>query len=186
MQRAILELSGIPYDVLGNPDAVRRYCVAQRFSWAAKRTATRVEDDAYCLLGLFNVHMPLLYGERDKAFERLQRQIIQQTQDESILVWRHDAPAGQPFAALSVLASSPAAFADSGRVTPMPSWRIRHAERAPSDEHISLHRQLPSQITHWGLQMLADAHRYRVQWDVRDEERDERIYVQDLVSSSFG
>jgi hypothetical protein len=37
--------------------------VAQRMSWAAKRTTSREEDQAYCLLGIFNVNIPLIYGE---------------------------------------------------------------------------------------------------------------------------
>jgi hypothetical protein len=37
---------------------------------------TRIEDLAYCLLGIFNINMPLLYGEGPKAFRRLQEEII--------------------------------------------------------------------------------------------------------------
>jgi hypothetical protein len=47
--------------------------VAERMSWAARRTTTRAEDMAYCLLGLFSINMPLLYGEgEERAFLRLQ------------------------------------------------------------------------------------------------------------------
>jgi hypothetical protein len=35
--------------------------IAQRFSWASKRETTRIEDTAYCLMGIFGVNMPLLY-----------------------------------------------------------------------------------------------------------------------------
>ncbi|KAI8625201.1 heterokaryon incompatibility protein-domain-containing protein [Xylariaceae sp. FL1651] len=62
-------------------------CVAKKMSWASKRQTTRLEDVAYCLLGIFDVNMPLLYGEGDRAFIRLQEQIISQTQDDSILAW---------------------------------------------------------------------------------------------------
>ena len=37
-------------------------------SWASRRVTTRDEDIAYCLLGIFSVNMPLLYGEGEKAF----------------------------------------------------------------------------------------------------------------------
>jgi hypothetical protein len=40
-------------------------------SWAAKRVTTREEDNAYCLLGIFDVYMPLIYGEGKRAFTRL-------------------------------------------------------------------------------------------------------------------
>lgn len=56
-------------------------------SWASRRVCTRVEDTAYCMLGLFNVNMPLLYGEERKAFTRLQEEIIRATDDHSIFAW---------------------------------------------------------------------------------------------------
>ncbi|KAI1265464.1 heterokaryon incompatibility protein-domain-containing protein [Xylariaceae sp. FL1019] len=62
-------------------------CVAKRMSWASKRETTRTEDVAYSLLGIFDVNMPLLYGEGQKAFIRLQEQIISQIRDDSILAW---------------------------------------------------------------------------------------------------
>ncbi|CAK7208584.1 hypothetical protein SEUCBS140593_000222 [Sporothrix eucalyptigena] len=60
---------------------------AERMSWASKRTTTRKEDMAYCLLGIFGINMPLLYGERDRAFIRLQKEIIANHNDLSILSW---------------------------------------------------------------------------------------------------
>ncbi|RFU24402.1 hypothetical protein B7463_g11935, partial [Scytalidium lignicola] len=56
-------------------------------SWAAGRTTTRVEDMAYCLLGIFDVNMPLLYGEGQKAFVRLQEEIAKDYDDHSLLFW---------------------------------------------------------------------------------------------------
>ena len=53
-------------------------------SWAASRKTKRVEDRAYSLMGLFDINMPMIYGERKKAFLRLQQQIIQRSKDESI------------------------------------------------------------------------------------------------------
>ncbi|KAJ9148813.1 hypothetical protein NKR19_g5863 [Coniochaeta hoffmannii] len=51
-----------------NRSRLRKAAVAQRMSWAAKRRTTRIEDKAYCLLGIFDVSMPLLYGEGSKSF----------------------------------------------------------------------------------------------------------------------
>ncbi|WAO87832.1 HET domain-containing protein [Fusarium falciforme] len=61
------------------------FSVATRMSWASRRVTKRVEDQAYALLGLFNVNMPLLYGEGTKAFRRLQEEIIRTSNDQSIL-----------------------------------------------------------------------------------------------------
>jgi hypothetical protein len=80
------DITGIPTRVLeiGGIDGV---CIAQKMSWAANRTTTRVEDMAYCLMGLFDVNMPLLYGEGTKAFGRLQEEIIRKSTDQSIFLW---------------------------------------------------------------------------------------------------
>jgi hypothetical protein len=59
-------------------------------SWASKRVTTRPEDVAYCLLGIFGINMPLLYGEGDKAFLRLQEEIIKTSDDHSIFAWEAD------------------------------------------------------------------------------------------------
>ncbi|KAJ2989833.1 hypothetical protein NUW58_g3269 [Xylaria curta] len=59
--------------------------VAERMSWASKRKTTREEDSAYCLLGIFGVNMPLLYGEKGhRAFVRLQEEILSKRYDPTI------------------------------------------------------------------------------------------------------
>jgi hypothetical protein len=45
-------------------------------SWVDKRETTCKEDIAYSLLGIFDVNMPLIYGEgREKALKRLREEI---------------------------------------------------------------------------------------------------------------
>lgn len=62
------------------------HSISDRMSWASRRQTTRPEDIAYCLMGLFDVNMPLLYGEgAEKAFLRLQQTILEGTDDHSIL-----------------------------------------------------------------------------------------------------
>ena len=63
------------------------FSVAQRMSWAARRIVTRIEDEAYCLLGLFDVNMPVLYGEGPRAFLRLQQEIMGTRIDHTIFAW---------------------------------------------------------------------------------------------------
>lgn len=59
----------------------------KKLSWAANWTTTRKEDRAYCLLGLFDINMPLLYGEGEKAFVRLQEHIAATSTDHSLFAW---------------------------------------------------------------------------------------------------
>ncbi|KAK5164485.1 uncharacterized protein LTR77_009691 [Saxophila tyrrhenica] len=81
---------------------VQGACVAEKFNWAARRRTTRPEDMAYCLLRLLDINMPLLYGEgSQKAFLRLQHEIIRQSDDESIFAWQISARPNQPFGLLA-------------------------------------------------------------------------------------
>ncbi|KAK4234173.1 HET-domain-containing protein [Achaetomium macrosporum] len=78
----------IPPDILDHSAPLASICVADRMSWAAERQTTREEDMVYCLLGLFNVNMPLLYGEGlTKAFLRLQEQYIAANEDYTLFLW---------------------------------------------------------------------------------------------------
>jgi hypothetical protein len=64
------------------------FSIATRMSWAAWRETTRAEDMAYCLFGIFGVHLAPLYGEGPRrAFERLQEEIIKTSTDLSFLAW---------------------------------------------------------------------------------------------------
>jgi len=97
---------------------LKNFGVARRMSWAAHRVTTRVEDMAYSLLGLFDVNMPLLYGEGHKAFERLQEAIMKDSNDQSLLAWAptYKAPKINRMAPAqwrSVFASHPNEFASS-------------------------------------------------------------------------
>jgi hypothetical protein len=84
---AISELTGITTDVLLNEKDISKVSVAERMSWASNRQTKRKEDLAYCLLGIFDVNMPLIYGEGEKAFRRLQEEIIKHSNDLTIFMW---------------------------------------------------------------------------------------------------
>jgi hypothetical protein len=82
----ITKVTGIPHKALqlhGSP--LSQFSVEARMSWLGERETKREEDAAYCLLGLFDVHMPLLYGEgREKAFNRLREEINKTPQHLSL------------------------------------------------------------------------------------------------------
>lgn len=84
------EITGVQHGVLAGEDSLADISIASRMRWAAFRETTRVEDIAYCLLGLFNVNMPLLYGEGTKAFIRLQEAILLRDDDQSLFAWYTD------------------------------------------------------------------------------------------------
>ncbi|KAK6836580.1 heterokaryon incompatibility protein-domain-containing protein [Apiospora arundinis] len=78
----------IDESVLAHKVLLSTISVARRMSWAAWRETTRPEDIAYCLLGIFGINIPLLYGEGANAFIRLQEEIIRCTCDLSIFAWK--------------------------------------------------------------------------------------------------
>ncbi|KAK5087222.1 hypothetical protein LTR05_004393 [Lithohypha guttulata] len=100
----ISRITNIPTDVLRGERSHLSCSVAQRMFWIGDRVTTVIEDQAYSLLGLFNVNMPLIYGEGEKAFMRLQEEIIQRSTDQTIFAWSdHSMEKG-------VLAPSPKCF----------------------------------------------------------------------------
>ncbi|KAI4711172.1 hypothetical protein J4E89_003737 [Alternaria sp. Ai002NY15] len=83
----ISDITGIPMEYLEG-QSLETASISMRMSWAADRQATRSEDIAYSLLGLFDVNMPLLYGEGNtKAFRRLQEEIMKISEDETLFAW---------------------------------------------------------------------------------------------------
>ncbi|KAI1753036.1 heterokaryon incompatibility protein-domain-containing protein [Xylaria castorea] len=83
----LAEITRVDERYLLYAEDIRSASVAQRMAAVADRTTTRPEDIAYCLLGLFNVNMPLLYGEGAMAFVRLQEEIMKVSDDHSIFAW---------------------------------------------------------------------------------------------------
>ncbi|OJI83058.1 hypothetical protein ASPTUDRAFT_57031 [Aspergillus tubingensis CBS 134.48] len=116
---------GIPRRFLqGTP--LSEASIAQRMSWASNRVTKREEDIAYCLLGIFDVTMPMIYGEgADRAFTRLQQEIMKNSRDESILAWGLSSPEHYLYnpndnktLSAGVLAASPADFRGCENIVP--------------------------------------------------------------------
>ncbi|RYO76747.1 hypothetical protein DL763_010134 [Monosporascus cannonballus] len=113
LQEAIFEITGIPVRILSGEQDLEVASIAQRMSWAANRKTSRLEDKAYCLMGMFGINMPLLYGEGETAFVRLQEEIMKVTDDYSIFAWESkDQNHG------GLLATSPDAFKESANIIP--------------------------------------------------------------------
>lgn len=75
LRQQIHEITGIADSALQKTQ-LSRFSVDERLSWIGHRQTKLEEDRAYSLLGIFDVSMPLIYGEgREKAFKRLQEEI---------------------------------------------------------------------------------------------------------------
>ncbi|PIL36600.1 hypothetical protein GSI_00289 [Ganoderma sinense ZZ0214-1] len=83
----IQDITFIDRGVLTHEIALSDESVAERMRWAARRETTRVEDEAYSLLGIFEITMPTLYGEGRHAFRRLQEEILRRIPDQSLFAW---------------------------------------------------------------------------------------------------
>ncbi|CDO78096.1 hypothetical protein BN946_scf184634.g2 [Trametes cinnabarina] len=80
-------VTGIDSPILTHEADLSTISVARRMSWASSRKTTKVEDEAYCLMGIFGVHISTVYGEGTRAFFRLQEEICKHIADDSIFVW---------------------------------------------------------------------------------------------------
>ena len=126
----IADITGIPERYLSEWRTFKEASVAQRMSWASKRHTSRPEDIAYCLLGLFGVNMPLLYGEGEKqAFLRLQHQIVARNPDETVFAWMSD----DPFNRRGMFARSPKEFARCQYVY-RSSYKAKRPAYAPTNK----------------------------------------------------
>ncbi|KAG9496376.1 hypothetical protein J7337_012964 [Fusarium musae] len=140
---SITEITGIPWSRLlkgrlSKSHPLRRYSIAQRMSWASRRSTTRIEDQAYSLLGLFDISMPLVYGEGYGAFTRLLGEIIHKYADESFFA--------SQLQYVDFLPRSPMEFRESQSVIISSSPQLqRHYQ--PADHSYSFH------LTNTGLQI---------------------------------
>lgn len=121
----VARASGIDVAVLMGKSDFFAASIAQRMSWAARRVTARVEDLAYCLLGIFRINMSMNYGEGSSAFLRLQIALIERyPNDQTIFAWT-----GVDGERSGLLASSPANFVSSGDYQPISSsdydWSLR-------------------------------------------------------------
>ncbi|KKP03515.1 hypothetical protein THAR02_04378 [Trichoderma harzianum] len=123
--KAISDITNIDQEVLNGRIDPLQLSVSARMAWASHRNTTRLEDTAYCLMGLFQVNMPLLYGEGRRAFARLQEEIIQRTDDQSIFAWNSfDDQDEDPDALFGLLAQSPSQFKLAGSLQVLPPLPI--------------------------------------------------------------
>ncbi|KAK7442000.1 hypothetical protein VKT23_016278 [Stygiomarasmius scandens] len=106
-------ITSIPVSVFEH-GSLARFSIAQKMSWAASRETTRPEDQAYCLMGLFGISMSPIYGEGgQKAFMRLQQEIMKISDDRSIFAWIASPEENE---SRGLLAKSPYEFRVSGDV----------------------------------------------------------------------
>lgn len=84
LEQTLSGITGIAVTALRQSCTITSFPVDERMYWAATRQTKREEDTAYCLLGIFDIHMPLIYGEgRQKAMTRLRKEVTEASKDQS-------------------------------------------------------------------------------------------------------
>ncbi|XEV07396.1 hypothetical protein FSHL1_012683 [Fusarium sambucinum] len=123
--------------------------IAMIMSWASERQTTRLEDHAYSLLGLFDVNMPLIYGEGQKAFYRLQVEIMKLSNDDSLFAWSteplqdkgystREGISARGFQFLGLLAPSVSCFRDSHDIVTPKDYPDSHSPYDMVKQNVSL------------------------------------------------
>jgi hypothetical protein len=79
LEQQITVITGITGEALQGR-RLSDFSVEERFLWVEKRQTTVEEDKAYCLLGIFDVFLPLIYGEgKLSAMKRLYKEVGEPT-----------------------------------------------------------------------------------------------------------
>ena len=136
LMHEIQSITNINLDALEGR-SVLAVSISERMSWASKRITTRPEDRAYSLFGIFDVSMPMLYGEGDKAFIRLQEEIIKISDDYSIFAWE-----GILDESPGLLAPSPAHFPSRNEAETKQFVRKRHESYSMTNQGLSIELNL--------------------------------------------
>ncbi|KAF5716700.1 heterokaryon incompatibility protein [Fusarium mundagurra] len=145
---------------------LRSIRLGRLFSWAASRQTTRCEDRAYSLLGIFDVNMPLLYGETDRAFYRLQEEIIKTNEDASLLAWNYT-EADDGFAP-NGLAKSPSNFQN---------YRILIGKESAPVPYLAFSPRMIARGLQATLKVRRDPYEKRLGYAVLAHDRDRRSLV---------
>ena len=156
LKAELASITGINEDILVGKQPLETASVANRMGWAARRRTTRPEDMAYCLMGIFSVNMPLLYGEGAKAFIRLQEEIMKQSTDHSLFVWMDErAPDDKE---CGFLAPSPKCFDKTRAVVPYHQWEAQ-PPHAMTGKGLSIHLPMLQVRDDTGALLLDNANR---------------------------
>ncbi len=77
LNNKIAEITGLPQGILWDYEASKDIRPRDRWCWMSSRETTKPEDKAYAMLGVFDVYMPLIYGEGEQnATQRLRQEIM--------------------------------------------------------------------------------------------------------------
>ncbi|RGP69505.1 hypothetical protein FSPOR_4609 [Fusarium sporotrichioides] len=148
------EITSIGQEFLDHMAPISSACIATRLSWAAHRKTTRIEDMAYCLLGICNINMPMLYGEGENAFRRLQEEIIRTTYDLSLLAWTPPLSTSEEYCGF--LATSVKHFASCAKMYSVANSLLDEGEISISNKGLRLraivHSLDYSEISYPGLE----------------------------------
>ncbi|KAI5995146.1 hypothetical protein EDD15DRAFT_721225 [Pisolithus albus] len=107
-----------------------------KLHWASRRRSTRPEDMVYSLFGVFQVHLPVIYGEGvENALGRLLAEIISRSGDVSILDW-----VGEPSSFNSCFPANLVPYETVPHIPLIPSdpargnrWKLKRAQKLASN-----------------------------------------------------
>jgi hypothetical protein len=138
LAKEISTVTNIGLDILLKKKDIWEETVAMRMSWAADRSTTRIEDRAYSLLGIFNINIPLLYGEGGKAFTRLQHEIMRTIDDDTLFLWRETDRYHVPRNLTGFLTDTPESFAKHELIKAVPCRLFSRAQPTPTNRGLRI------------------------------------------------
>ncbi|PIL23437.1 hypothetical protein GSI_14748 [Ganoderma sinense ZZ0214-1] len=157
----IEQVTAVNVEILLHRAPLDSVSIARRMSWASNRKTTRIEDEAYSLMGIFGIFMATIYGEGRHAFIRLQEEILKRIPDQTIFAWGYFM---NPLAASqsSIHDIVPGQRSSSHLLAQSPSWFSRSSSVSSIDKGtLSQRLGLPGRggtlectLTSYGVRML--------------------------------
>ncbi len=121
LEPILAQITGVDSIVLEDNDNLPEVPVGKKISWVSRRQTTRVEDQAYCLLGILQVNLPPLYGEGNRAFIRLQEELAKASNDLTLFAWQQSGVDSLIYQFRGIFAHSPAEFQCCARLRTQPA-----------------------------------------------------------------
>lgn len=180
LRQKLSDITGIDPGVLEDSDTLYSIPIARRMCWAACRNTTRIEDLAYCLFGIFDVNLPLIYGEGQKAFIRLQEAIARDNNDLSLFAWSSRSSLGQSQRYRGIFAYDPSEFRNCGSLQRIPNLTAPGIEFAMTNRGV----YITSRLNKGDNDYLLDL--YCHDSNVRKREGTDGIFVLRLVRTAHG
>ncbi|KAH8898943.1 HET-domain-containing protein [Thozetella sp. PMI_491] len=198
LEPVLADITGVDSIVLEDNDTLPEIPVGKKISWVSRRQTKRVEDMAYCILGILDVNLPPLYGEGSKAFVRLQEELAKGSNDLTLFAWQQSGVDSLIYQFRGIFAHSPSEFQCCSALRTQPTSFDRDSEFTLTNRGVRIAQNLfipesqqPEDSTHHRIVLSLDCMEcserteFRPKWVGVSLRRFGAIYLREFPDNFF-